>query len=90
MQVYQLRDAEMRESAKHSNSTTPYSFSIMEEASVPSELGTHPIESAMKMDISMSSSLGYVLKLRKVLYWCLNNWTWLNWEILSVNSYIIL
>ncbi|KAF3336526.1 putative transcription factor MADS27 [Carex littledalei] len=36
--VYQLRDAEMRESAKQSNSTTPYSFSIMEEASAPSEL----------------------------------------------------
>ncbi|KAF3324202.1 putative transcription factor MADS27 [Carex littledalei] len=59
--VYQLRDAEMRESAKQSNSTTPYSFSIMEEASAPSELGTNPVEPAMKMDITMSSSLGFKL-----------------------------
>jgi hypothetical protein len=49
MQVYQLRDAEMRESAKPSNSAIPYSFSIMEEANAPSELGTNPVEPAMKM-----------------------------------------
>lgn len=59
MQVYQLRDAEMRESAKPSNSAIPYSFSIVEETNAPtSELGTNPVEPAMKMDITMTSNLG--------------------------------
>ncbi|KAJ3705785.1 hypothetical protein LUZ61_009490 [Rhynchospora tenuis] len=56
--VYQLRDAEMRESSKNSSSTIPYSFSIMEEASAPAELGINPVDPTTKMDLTMTSNLG--------------------------------